>query len=232
MKKEKHPKIKTALSISITVFKTLFFISLFATIVFLIILAVWHYNNNISNKSTTYIDDTIKDIATILTCITASFSLFVASLVRHESAKNRIIDKEIAINQKWYNSLIIDRHLDETLKFFSGCINNIDDLKLLNESSESLSIKEYNSKCKAKIVLPFTSAYTKVQYGMVSDILIIDNDVSAQIDKLFQTFQDNFLIEIDKKTPDYNKMKREVYSTRKELLIILKQFDLSYIPQK
>ena len=232
MKKERHPKIKSALSICITIFKTLFFISLFATIVFLIILAVWHYNNNISNNSTTYIEDTIKDVATILTCITASFSLFVASLVRHESAKNRIIDKEIAINQKWYNSLIIDRHLDETLQFFSDCINNIDDLKLLNESSESLSIKDYNSKCKTEIILPFTSAYTKVQYGLVSDVLIIDNDVSSQIDKLFQTFQDNFLVEIDKKTPDYNKMKRDVYSTRKELLTFLKQFDLSYIPQK
>lgn len=232
MKKAKHPMLKKAFHKIISIIQIVFFVFLFVTVAFLIFLAVYHYNNNITNKSTTYIEDTIKDIATIFTCLTASFSLLVASLVRRESAQNRIKDKELAINQKWYNSLVIERHLDKTLNFFSDCINLIETLKNLNETSESLPIKEYNSKCKTDIISPFTSSYTTVQYGLVSDILIIDREVSNQIDELFQGFQDDFLLEIDKRNPDYNKMIRQVYSTRKELLTQLKQFDLNYIPQK
>lgn len=232
MKEEKFSRLKKAVHITITVLQVLFFIFLFVTVAFLILLAVRHYDNNITNKSTTYIEDTIKDVATIFTCLTASFSLLVASLVRRESAQNRIKDKEIAINQKWYNSLVIERHLDESLNFFSDCLDLVDKLKILNETSESLPIKDYNSKCKTEIISPFTLAYTKAQYGLVSDVLIIDSDISNQIDKLFQEFQDSFLVEIDKRTPDYNKMIRQVYSTRKELLSQLKQFDLSYIPKR
>lgn len=229
MKNEKIPWYKNVVKNIISVLLVIFFLVLLATIIFLIVLAVQHYNNNISNQSTTSIEDTIKDIATILTCITASSSLLIASLVRRESAQNRIKDKEIAINQKWYNTLVIERHLDESLDFFSECMDLVENLKNLNDSSDSLSIKEYNSKCKTEIISPFTSAYTKAQYGLVSDVLIIDSDISRQIDNLFQGFQDSFLIEIDKKTPDYNKMIRQVYSTRQELLTQLKQFDLCHV---
>ena len=232
MNEEKFPRLKKAFYVIITVLQYLFFIFLFVTVIFLVILSVRHYNNNIANQSTTYIEDIIKDVATIFTCLTASFSLLVASLVRRESAQNRIKDKEIAINQKWYNSLVIERHLDESLDFFSNCLNLVDKLKTLNETSETLPIKEYNSKCKAEIISPFTLSYTKAQYGLVSDVLIIDSNTSNQIDKLFQEFQDGFLLEIDKKTPDYNSMIRQVYAARQELLTLLKQFDLSYIPKK
>ena len=112
MKNEKIPWYKNVVKKIISVLLVIFFLVLLATIIFLIVLAVQHYNNNISNQSTTSIEDTIKDIATILTCITASSSLLIASLVRRESAQNRIKDKEIAINQKWYNTLVIERHLD------------------------------------------------------------------------------------------------------------------------
>lgn len=230
MNHEKHPKLRKTLHIVVTILQALFFVFLFGTIIVLIMLAIQHYNNADTNTPS-YIEDTIKDIATIFTCITASFSLLVASLVRRESAQNRKKDRELEINQRWYNSLVIERHLDNTLKFFSNCINLVEKLKNLDETRESLSYHDYGLKCKTEIISPFTSEYTSVQYGLVSDIRIIDDNVSTNVNTLFERFQDNFLGEIDKKSPNYNMMKSYVYTTRQNLLSILKQFDLSYIPK-
>ena len=239
MEKEKHPKLKKALRKIITILEVLFFMFLFGTIIVLIVLTVQHYNGiaNTSNNTVTNssnfssIGDTIKDIATIFTCITASFSLLVASLVRREAAQNRKSDRELDINQRWFKNLIIDRHLNDSLLFFSECENLVDSLQDLVKKRESLSCQEYDAKCKSEIVSPFTTKYTSIQYGLVSDMSIIDEDNSNEIKTLFEKFQDDYTSEIEKIAPNYNKMKNYVYDTRQQLLSILKQFDLSYTPK-
>lgn len=238
MKKEKHPNLKKWFNYLISTLKVVFYILLFSTIVFLIGLVIYQLYNfasclcdtrNQGSNINENIERIIKDIATLLTCITASVSLLIASLVRRETIQNRKKERELEINQRWYNELIINRHLNKSLSFFDNCINTVDKLKELNVKKENLTFADYEVQCKNEIVFPFTEEYTSVQYGLVSDLQIIDMEISENIKELFEKFQDDFINEIDRKTPDYSMMKSYIYNTRQGLLNKLKQFDLCNI---
>lgn len=235
MKKEKHPILKKWFHYFISTLKVVFYIILFLTIAFLVCIVIYRLNNFASslcesrNQSINIqenLESIIKDIATLLTCITASVSLLISSLVRRETIQNRKKERELEINQRWYNELIINRHLNKSLSFFDNCVNTVDKLKELNMKKENITVADYEAKCKSEVVFPFTEEYTSIQYGLVSDLQIIDIDISENIKELFEKFQDDFLNEIDRKTPDYSMMKRYIYNIRQKLLNTLKEFDL------
>lgn len=207
------------------ILSVLFFAFLALSIVFLIMLAYQDYTKS-TNNNTFNIGDTIKNATAIFTCITASLSLYLASTNKRDSEKNRIINQENGIIQNWYNALIIERHLDNILTFFDDCSKLVDIFEEIDRTRGSISYSEYDNKCKEQVIRPFTTQYTELQSKLISDASVIDTSLSTSLCKEFTKFQDNFLEQIQVKTPDYNKMKTYIIESQKQVVKLIKDFNL------
>lgn len=208
------------------IFYALFFAALAVSIISLIILEYQDYTKSI-NDNTFSISETIRNVTAIFTCITASLSLFLASVNREESEKNRIINRQNDILQNWYNVLIIERHFNNILMFFDGCCKLVDKFEKIDRTRENISYSEYDNMCKDHVIRPFTTQYTKLQSALISDASVLDASLSASLRNEFNKFQDRFLEQIQVKTPDYNKMKTYIIESQKQVVTLLKDFNLN-----
>ena len=209
----------------------LFFFFIALTIIFLIILAVKDYNSikncNNENLGATSWGDVIKNITSIFTCLTASISLFITTIIRKENLKNRVVDRKNNVMQKWYNSLIIERHLNDIFSFFDNCSNLVIILKEINEKRGDLSYSDYDEQCKQSVMKPFTEQYTNLQYGLISDANVIDTELSNQLNCIFVNFQDEFLEQTQVKDPNYAIMKNYIIDTQSELVKLLRDYNVN-----
>lgn len=208
-----------------TIVSVLFFICLALSIAFLIYLTYQDYTKS-ANNNTLNMSDTIRNSTAIFTCITASLSLFIASTNKRDAEKNRLTNQENNISQNWYNTLIIKRHLNNILTFFDNCSKLVDVFEEIDKTRENIAYSEYDNKCKENVIRPFTSQYTELQAKLISDAGIIDSSLAMSLRDAFTKFQDNFLEQTQVKTPDYNKMKSYIIESQKQVVTLIKDYNL------
>ena len=175
------------------------------------------------------ITDTIKNFTSIFTCVTASLSLYIASITRKENYSIRKEERKKDISYAWYKSLVIDRHLNDIFRFFEQCLSLIDVFESIDKNRDAMTYSDYEEKIKLEIVQPFTKEYTKLQQALISDITIIDNTLSVNTNKTLTNFQDGFLEKIQNRNADYNYIKSYINGVQQELIINIKEYNFKII---
>ena len=175
------------------------------------------------------ITDTIKNFTSIFTCVTASLSLYVASTTRKENNSIRKEERKKDISYAWYKSLVIERHLNDIFKFFDKCVSLIGEFENIDKERDNMAYSAYEEKIKTEVVHPFTKEYTKLQQGLISDITIIDDNLSVNTNKILTDFQDGFLAKIQSRQADYNYIKSYINGVQQELISNIKEYNFKII---
>lgn len=206
--KKKH--LKDALKYTI-------FFFMFATIVLLVIFACKDYDSY-------ELTETIRNITSIFTCITASATLTFTVLTREETKKERKDERKKDANYKWYNYLVVERNLNNTLSFFDECTNLVDTFKIVGIKREELTGKEYDDEVRKNIVGPFTQKYTNTQQQLIADASIINDDFSKKLQANFEKFQDIFIDFTQKQNPNYQEIKACILDSRCRIIKLIKEY--------
>lgn len=132
-------------------------------------------------------------LANTMTCCTACLSLVFSTIAINDTRRLHDNDYERDIFNRWYNNLVISPHLTQIQSFFSMCENQlIEEIDGLNKMRTELVGIEYDNLIKQKIVAPFTNSFTRLHQDLVTDISVIDNDLSENVSEIFIQFQDAF----------------------------------------
>ena len=175
------------------------------------------------------VTETVRNFTSIFTCITASLSLLVASTTRKENQIIRKSERKKDIAYAWYKNLVIDRHLNDIFKFFNQCIALIDIFEDIDSKRDAMAYSDYEQKIKSEIVHPFTVEYTKFQQGLISDITIIDDNLSIKTNKVLTDFQDGLLEKIQNRNADYSYIKSYINSVQHDLINNIKEYNFEII---
>lgn len=155
-------------------------------IIFIIFLCVKSYDkDDISNS--------FDNIVAAATCIMASLSVIFTIVSIRQTNKNRLKDHTLEISSRWYKDLIIDRHIPNIIAFFDECENLISPLLKIYAEQKVITGGEYDTKIKSEVAGPFTERYTNLHRKLISDLIIIDSKLSAQVSSAFQRLQDGFV---------------------------------------
>ena len=170
--------------------------------------------------------DHIRNVTSILTCITAMVSLVFSTYSRRKDFDNRRKERLNDINTKWYQTLIIDRHLTRLFSFYDLSSNLIDKFEEINKKKEEFAVKDYQEIIKAEILYSFTKEFTSFQQGLTTDALVINEELSKKILCHLQSFQDDYLSYLQNLDPNYTRIKNDIRDSQRGLLRVLKEYDL------
>lgn len=155
----------------------------------------------------TDVPNSMKDIVSIFTCITAALSAVFSgmgvavTLKQHQenctiTLKQHQENIQAAIFSRWFNEIILNRHLDKIKDFCNHCEMLISEFKEIDDQKDQLTVIGYENQIQEHIVTPFTDKYTCVHKNLVSDLALIDRSLSLDISKTFQELQDRFVNEL------------------------------------
>lgn len=167
------------------------------------------------------LSETIKNIASIATCLIASLGLISATYVREETRVERKKDQEKMVWDYWYKKLILDRHLDEITEFFDQCGGFVDELQTVNCRRLSITGEEYDGLVKEKVITPFTKKHSAINRSIYLDLLIIDSNIANDIKLQLEKLQDDFLSEIEYPSPNYDNIKSIIQTINKDIITII-----------
>ena len=193
---------------------------LVAVIGFLIFLCVFSFNCKDIPKS-------LEMLATTFTAITSSLSVIIAATNIAEIRKQFKENKKTEVFAHWYKDLIVDRHLHEIKGFFDKCeelVNGVD----FEEKHKTLNGDEYDSLIAEKIFEPFTSDYTKLHRNLISDLKIIDEELSDSVSMMFSDYQDEFTEHFNQKHVNAEKIQTTVKKYYSSVIASLMKYDMNY----
>lgn len=207
-------------------------ISLVAYVIIIVALLYFLTRLAIIDYSSENPNNPITNITSIITCLIASTSLFVTLYHSIQNQKARKRERKQDIEYYWYKALIVDKFLPIIFEFFTFCKDNlVEELKAVNERNEknNLTCKQYKDFLKKEFSEPFTSKYTQVQEEIIVTSAIINDKLSLDLKKAFESFQDEFLELSQKQSPDYLKMKQCVIETQKNIITLIKTYNENII---
>lgn len=167
------------------------------------------------------LSETIKNIASIATCLIASLGLISATYVREETRVERKKDQEKMVWDYWYKKLILDRHLDEISEFFDQCGCLVDELQTVNCKRPLITGEEYDDLVKEKVITPFTKNYSAINRSIYLDLLVIDAGVANEVKIQLVKLQDDFFSIIEYSSPNYDNMKSSIQTINKNIMVII-----------
>lgn len=144
----------------------------------------------------TDVTNSMKDIVSIFTCITAALSAVFSGMGVAVTLKQHQENIQAAIFSRWFNEIILNRHLDKIKDFCNHCEMLISEFKDIDDKKDQLTVIGYENQIQEHIVTPFTDKYTCVHKNLVSDLALIDRRLSLDISKTFQVLQDRFVNEL------------------------------------
>lgn len=173
------------------------------------------------------IPKSLEMLATTFTAITSSLSVIIAAINIAEIRKQFKGNKKTEVFAHWYKDLIIDRHLHEIKGFFDKCeeiVNGVD----FESEHKSLNGDEYDSLIAKQIFEPFTSDYTKLHRNLISDLKIIDEELSNSVSEMFSDFQDEFTEHFNHKYINTEKIQATVKKYYSSVIGSLMKYDMNY----
>ena len=189
-------------------------------IVLLILLCAYSFDCKDIPKS-------LEMLATTFTAITSSLSVIIAATNIAEIRKQFKENKKTEVFAHWYKDLIVDRHLHEIKGFFDKCeelVNNVD----FENKHKTLNGDEYDSLITKQIFEPFTSDYTRLHRNLISDLKIIDEQLSDSVSKEFSDFQDEFAEHFNQKHISTEKVQTTVKKYYSSIIGSLMKYDMNY----
>ena len=169
----------------------------------------------------------LKDFAPIATCITAGISAFLSGKNIIVSRKIHAEDREAAVFTRWYNELILDRHLDEIRDFYENCEELVVAFEKVNGKRDDVTGHEYDEMLKDDVISPFTTSFTTLRKNLVRDLALINRDLSLGISEKLQELQDNFFRYIDSPHANCSEMQNMIkdsnHSVMRELILFNKK---------
>lgn len=173
------------------------------------------------------IPSSLEILATTFTAITSSLSVIIAAKNIVEMRKQFKETKKSEVFSRWYKDLIIDRHLNEIKLFFDECaklINGVD----LEKEQKNLKGEEYDDLLAKSIFTPFTSGFTRLHRDLISDINIIDTELSNSISEDFSKFQDEFTELFNQKHVNNEKVQLTVKKYYGSIVEKLMKYDMNH----
>lgn len=175
-------------------------------------------NKNIANS--------LRDIISIYTCITTAITALITGINILLAVKQHREDRQIAIFTRWYNELILNRHLEKIRDFYNFCEVLISEFEKLNKERERITGSEYDKLVQERVVNPFTSKFTSMRKNLISDLSVIDRDISIRISNILQQLQDDFFKEVEK-SHDHSKVQEIIVNSNRSIMKELIQFNKS-----
>lgn len=142
------------------------------------------------------VSNSMKDIVSIFTCITAALGAVFSGVSVVTTLKQHQENRQAAIFTRWYNEIILNRHLDKIKDFCSSCEMLILKFKDIDAKKDELTVLGYENQIKQDVVTPFTDKFTCIRKSLVSDLVLIDGNLSVDVSKTFQELQDKFVNEL------------------------------------
>lgn len=139
----------------------------------------------------------LKEFAPIATCITAGISAFLSGKNIIVARKLHAEDREAAVFTRWYNELILDRHLDKIEDFYNKCEELVCSFERVNKQRDSVTGNKYDKMLKSDVINPFTISFTTLRKNLVRDLSLINRELSLDISEKLQKLQDDFFSYID-----------------------------------
>lgn len=139
----------------------------------------------------------LKEFAPIATCITAGISAFLSGKNIIVARKLHAEDREAAVFTRWYNELILDRHLDKIEDFYNKCEELVCSFERVNKQRDSVTGNKYDKMLKNDVINPFTISFTTLRKNLVRDLSLINRELSLDISEKLQKLQDDFFSYID-----------------------------------
>ena len=203
-----------------------------ATIIIVIGLAYSYHLEKIQNPESSYnYSELIRSCLQVMTCLIASLSLIFTVDSRNENIKMKSEDRKTELELEWYKTIIVQRHIKSLFEFFNFSCSIINTFKSINERQtlEDMKHSEYNTSIKTEVVLPFTEKYIQIQQPLVSDAYIVDNELGHKLKDEFSIFQDEFTSYIQNTQPNYEQMKNMILETQKNMIKVLKDYNLKIV---
>ncbi len=194
--------------------------ALAAVIALLISLCVYSFDCKDIPKS-------LEMLATTFTAITSSLSVIIAAINIAEIRKQFKENKKTEVFAHWYKDLIVDRHLHEIKGFFDKCEELVNDVDF-EDKHRTLNGDDYDSLIAEQIFEPFTSNYTKLHRNLISDLKIIDEELSDSVSKMFSDYQDEFTEHFNQKHINTEKIQMTVKKYYGSVIGILMKYDMNY----
>ncbi len=164
----------------------------------------------------------LKDFAPIATCITAGISARLSGENIIVARKLHAEDREAAVFTRWYNELILDRHLDKIEGFYDKCEELVYSFEKVNKQRASVIGKKYDEMLKSDVINPFTICFTTLHKNLVRDLALISRELSLDISGKLQKLQDDFFSYIDSSHANCSEMQKMIkdsnHSVMRELI--------------
>ena len=139
----------------------------------------------------------LKEFSPIATCITAGISAFLSGKNIIVARKLHTEDREAEVFTRWYNELILDRHLDKIEDFYNKCEELVCSFERVNKQRDSVTGTEYDEMLKSDVIKPFTLSFTALHKDLVRDLSLINRKLSLDVSEKLQRLQDDFFNYID-----------------------------------
>lgn len=148
------------------------------------------------------VSSSMRDIVSIFTCITTALSVALSGASIVTTLKQHQEDRQAAIFTRWYNEIILNRHLDKIRDFCNNCEILIAKFKNIDTKRGEWTGNKYEGQIKQDVITPFTDRFTCIHKSLVRDLALIDGKLSVDVSKIFQELQDDFVNELSSSHDD------------------------------
>ena len=171
------------------------------------------------------ISGSMEIIVPVVTCITAGISTLLTGINIVEARKLHLEDRQSAVLTRWYNELVLDKHLDDIRNFFSTCDKLVVSLEKANGRRSKITGGEYDSLVQKEVANPFTVSFTRIHRDLVLDLSLINRELSISVSTILQTLQDDFFRYLESTHVDYSKMRELIKNCNNSIMKELMAFN-------